>query len=116
LSAVPGLGTALLLTGGPRTLIRVLAADAAIAAQKPQTPHIYLFSIAVRPGRQGHGLGRQLMLPMLAACDRAHQSAYLESSNPANHGFYASLGFETVGEIRLGPGAPSLTPMWREPR
>ena len=114
--AVPGLAASLLLTGGPRTVMRTLAADATLARHKPHTPYVYLFSIAVPPGRQGQGLGRRLMLPVLTACDRARHPAYLESSNPANHGFYASLGFETVGEIRIAPDAPPLEAMWREPR
>ena len=78
--------------------------------------HAYLFSIAVRPGAQGKGLGRKLIAPVLAACDRLGVPAYLENSNPANAGFYGSLGFVVCGEIRPTPDAPALLPMVREPR
>ncbi|SDM51123.1 GNAT family N-acetyltransferase [Maricaulis salignorans] len=116
LYALPGLAASLLATGGPRALMRALAADTALAAHKPKAPHIYLFTIAVRRGRQGQGLGRRLILPTLAACDRAQRPAYLENSNPANDGFYRSLGFESIGEILIAPDAPPLEAMWREPR
>lgn len=114
--ATPGLAASLLLNGGPAALMRAMTADAAIVAQKPQTPHVYLFTIAVRPGLQGQGYGRRLMQPVLEACDRAGLPAYLESSNPANLGFYGSLGIKAAGEIHAGPSAPPMTPMWREPR
>tara|TARA_R110002126_G_scaffold141324_4_gene286414 strand:- start:2272 stop:2889 length:618 start_codon:yes stop_codon:yes gene_type:complete len=114
--AMPGLAAALLASGGPRALIRGMAADAALAAHKPQMPHVYLFTIAVRPALQGQGYGRRLMQPVLKACDRARLPAYLESSNPANLGFYGSLGFKVIGEIQIAPGAPPMTPMWRDAR
>lgn len=116
LQAIPGLALCLLANGGPKTLMRAMTADAAIAAQKPQIPHVYLFTIAVRPALQGQGYGRRLMQPVLEACDRARLPAYLESSNPANLGFYGSLGFKVSGDIQAAPGAPPMTPMWREAR
>ncbi|WP_345721000.1 GNAT family N-acetyltransferase [Qipengyuania xiamenensis] len=82
----------------------------------PDFEHAYLFSIGVRPSQQGKGLGRKLIQPVLDACDRTGTRAYLENSNPANTGFYASCGFEPCGEIRPTPDAPPLVPMMREPR
>lgn len=70
----------------------------AMAAAHPPFPHAYLFTIGVRPAMQGKGLGRRLITPVLAACDRNSLPAYLENSNPANPGFYRSCGFEQSGE------------------
>jgi hypothetical protein len=42
--------------------------------------------------------------------------AYLQSSNLLNVPFYARHGFEVIGEIILGKGAPTVTAMWRDPR
>lgn len=89
---------------------------AAMEAAHPRFAHAYLFTIGVRPGAQGKGLGRRLMLPVLAACDRAGLPAYLENSNPQNHGFYRSCGFEHVQWIEPVPGAPPLEAMLRQPR
>jgi hypothetical protein len=42
--------------------------------------------------------------------------AYLESSNPANNGRYASVGFEPHGEFSYPGGGPVVTTMWRPAR
>lgn len=55
------------------------------------------------------------MRSRLDRCDAEHAPAYLESSNPANIGYYQRFGFEVTGEIVL-PDGPSLWPMWRQPR
>jgi hypothetical protein len=39
--------------------------------------------------------------------------AYLENSNPNNHGFYTSHGFEVMGPSISPADAPALIPMWR---
>lgn len=89
----------------------------AMEAVHPQFPHAYLFSIGLRPSAQGKGLGRKLIAPVLSACDRKGIPAYLENSNPANHGFYSSCGFEICGEpLHPEPGSPPLVPMLRQPR
>lgn len=95
---------------------RIDHAVAAMAAAHPKFPHAYLFTIGVRPRSRGKGLGRSLIAPMLAACDRAGLPAYLENSNPANRGFYGSCGFERTGMIEAEPGAPPLEAMLRPPR
>ncbi len=86
-------------------------------AAHPNYPHAYLFSIGVRRAAQGTGLGRKVIAPVLDACDRAGLPAYLENSNPANTGFYASCGFAPQGDpIHPEPDSPPLIPMVREPR
>ena len=71
----------------------------------------------MRQRARGTGLGRRLITPVLDACDRTGTRAYLENSNPANAGFYASCGFAVLGEpIRPTPDSPPLQPMIRDPR
>ena len=82
----------------------------------PREPHYYLETLGTRKAVQGKGLGSAVMSPMLERCDREGVPAYLESSNPRNIPFYARHGFEVRDPVPLPPGAPVLTPMWREPR
>lgn len=89
---------------------------AAMEAAHPAFPHAYLFTIGVRPRSRGKGLGRQLIAPVLEACDRLGVPAYLENSNPSNRGFYHSCGFERTQMIEVEPGAPPLEAMLRRPR
>lgn len=95
---------------------RIGHAVAAMEAAHPTFPHAYLFTIGVRPRAQGKGIGRMLIAPVLAACDRMGLPAYLENSNPRNRGFYAGCGFERTGWIEAEPGAPPLEAMLRQPR
>lgn len=95
---------------------RGMAAEAEMSRKRPKEPHAYLFTIGVRPSAQGTGLGHRLLAPMLEACDRAGLPAYLENSNPRNHGFYAGHGFAHREYFEPAPGAPPLEAMWREPR
>lgn len=89
---------------------------AAMDAAHPTFPHAYLFTIGVRKRSRGKGLGRTLIAPVLAACDRSGLPAYLENSSPANRGFYHASGFEHLGWIDVGMGAPPLEAMLRQPR
>lgn len=99
--------------GGMKRINRTIAA---MEANHPAFPHAYLFTIGVRPSAQGKGLGRKLIQPVLDACDRIGMPAYLENSNPANCGFYASCGFERVKLIHPMDGSPPLEAMLRQPR
>ncbi|MEV7557324.1 GNAT family N-acetyltransferase [Streptomyces sp. NPDC089795] len=78
--------------------------------------HEYLLMIAVAPGRQGKGLGGELIAPVLERCDREGVPAYLEASSERSKGLYERLGWELTGEpVRL-PDGPLMWPMWRKPR
>lgn len=106
-----------LFASGPGAIGRGIKTGQAMEARHPQFPHAYLFSIGVRQRARGTGLGRRLIAPVLDACDRTGTRAYLENSNPANTGFYASCGFQVLGEpIHPVPDSPPLQPMIREPR
>ncbi|MCY4135919.1 MAG: GNAT family N-acetyltransferase [bacterium] len=78
-------------------------------------PHWYLAVLGTSSQQQSKGLGSKVLAPMLDRCDRIGALAYLESSNPANVGFYRRHGFEPYDEFTLGDGV-LITPMAREPR
>ncbi|MCX5011773.1 GNAT family N-acetyltransferase [Streptomyces sp. NBC_00555] len=78
--------------------------------------HEYLLMIAVAPGRQGEGLGSELMRPVLERCDREGVPAYLEASSERSKGLYERLGWEFTGEAVRLPDGPLMWPMWRKPR
>ena len=90
-------------------------ADAEAGVARPSEPHWYLVSMGTRPDRQGRGLGSAVLDPVLVHCDRAGQLAYLETSTPANVAFYRGHGFDTITEIRVSGGGPSVWPMLRRP-
>ncbi|MAZ86598.1 MAG: hypothetical protein CL693_03055 [Cellvibrionaceae bacterium] len=104
-----------LMTQGPKVLIRMLQVDAAMKKHHPKEPHLYLFTIGVLDSARGTGKGRALMVDVLNQCDSENLPVYLESTNPDNHGYYASLGFETLKVIHPIADAPPLELMWREP-
>jgi GNAT superfamily N-acetyltransferase len=81
----------------------------------PSEPCWYLPLIGVDPAYQGRGYGSALLRHALEQCDRAGQSAYLESSNPRNIPLYERHGFETMGTIQVG-SSPTLVPMLRRAR
>ncbi|MGZ9933301.1 GNAT family N-acetyltransferase [Streptomyces sp. NC-S4] len=78
--------------------------------------HEYLLMIAVAPGRQGQGLGSELIRPVLERCDREGVPAYLEASSDRSKGLYERLGWEFTGEAVRLPDGPLMWPMWRKPR
>lgn len=82
----------------------------------PKEPHMYLFTIGTRASARGQGIGKALLAPVLAACDRDRVPVYLENTNPANHGFYTAHGFERITEFPVGEGGPPMASMWREPK
>ena len=114
--AIPAFFWAVKLRSSRGASQRVDRAVAAMQAAHPDFPHAYLFTIGVRPRAQGKGLGRRLIAPVLAECDRLGLPAYLENSNPANRGFYGANGFERTEMIEVEPGAPPLEAMLRRPR
>ncbi|MFF3211838.1 GNAT family N-acetyltransferase [Streptomyces sp. NPDC002886] len=78
--------------------------------------HEYLLMIAVAPGRQGEGLGTELIRPVLERCDREGVPAYLEASSERSKGLYERLGWQFTGEAVRLPEGPLMWPMWRKPQ
>ena len=95
---------------------RTLTASRAMSLHHPKEEHLYLFTIAARRQARGRGLGGRLLEPVLAAADAAGLACYLENTNPANTRFYTRHGFRPAGMIELGPGAPPMQAMQREPQ
>jgi ribosomal protein S18 acetylase RimI-like enzyme len=83
-----------------------------MAAIHPRDPHWYLPWLAVAPGRQGHGLGGQLLEHGLAIVDANELPAFLETPNPRTVPLYESHGFEVVGTAQAG-SCPPMTSMLR---
>ena len=81
----------------------------------PEVEHWYLPAMGVDPQCQGKGYGSALLAHSLEVCDRAHQAAYLESTNPRNVDLYERFGFKVIGEIQAG-SSPTILPMLRAAR
>jgi ribosomal protein S18 acetylase RimI-like enzyme len=105
-----------LISLGPGAVYKILKFEREASKRKPVGPYMYLFSVGVLKAVRGTGLGRKLMVPMLEACDRESLPVFLESSNPENHGYYASLGFRTQEIYHFTKGAPPMEAMLRHPR
>lgn len=114
--SIPRLLIELVATTDLDALRRIVKADREMGLRKPKPRHLYLFTVGVRDSARGTGLGRRLLAPSLDAADRAGLPTYLESSNPANHGFYASMGFETLEVFEPVENSPPVETMWREPQ
>ncbi|MEO0816067.1 MAG: GNAT family N-acetyltransferase [Pseudomonadota bacterium] len=95
---------------------RALGLSAQMAEHHPTEPHMYLFTIGAVQEARGKGVGKSLLAPVLAACDRDGIPVYLENSNPVNGGFYRAHGFETITTFQVGGDGPVMEPMWRSPR
>ena len=89
--------------------------DEALRVPEEAGPHWYLGVLATRRARQGTGLGRAVLAPMLAAADRTHLATYLETASDANLRFYGQLGFAPVREAEM-PGGPLCWLLRRDPR
>ncbi|MFT6957118.1 MAG: ribosomal protein S18 acetylase RimI-like enzyme [Halieaceae bacterium] len=105
-----------LISLGPGAVYKIFKFERESSKRKPAEPYMYLFSVGVLKDVRGIGLGRKLMVPMLDACDRERLPVFLESSNPENHGYYASLGFRTQEIYHFTKGAPPMEAMLRHPR
>lgn len=99
-------------------LRRVLAVQAYLGrehARHAPEPHWYLYLLGVEPVRQGCGVGRALLTPVLARADATGVPCYLETQNPRNVGFYRRLGFRVMSDgVVPGTGLRVWT-MRREP-
>lgn len=85
----------------------------ACAEHLPTEPHAVLHSLCVAPDRQGAGLAAALLTPLLAQADDEGFPIALDSSNPRNLSFYRRLGFETVAEVHVPAGGPTMWSLHR---
>jgi GNAT superfamily N-acetyltransferase len=94
---------------------RLRSLGAMLADRHTDVPHFYLFLLGV--ARPGLGAGGSLLEPVLQRCDTDGLVAYLESTNPRNHGFYMRHGFDVVWTDRIdGANSPSISGLQRNPR
>jgi len=102
---------------GARAMAALEAADAVAAgAAGLDRRHWTCVYVAVRPDRQGRGIGRALLAPMLDAADRQGDPTQLASTNPRNLTFYERLGFRTLAIVQPDPELPRVWSLWREPQ
>lgn len=94
-------------------LDRVDAGDDLIIPLRPRVPHWYLATLGTRPERQGEGLGRAVLGPVLARCDAEGIPALTETATEENVAFYGRSGFEVLHELRMPMGGPPLWILWR---
>jgi ribosomal protein S18 acetylase RimI-like enzyme len=88
----------------------------ATAIFHPAEPLWVLALAAVDPDRQRQGLGKAVIAPGLAAADAEHVAAFVETQDPANVGFYESLGFIVTAELELPHRGPIHYAMYRAAR
>ncbi|MCP2287995.1 GNAT family N-acetyltransferase [Nocardia amikacinitolerans] len=89
-------------------------AEVALAPHRPAEPAWFLGTVGVDPDEQGRGLGAAVIRPGLAAAERAGVSAFLETSEERNVGFYERLGFRVTAAVDLPDGGPTTWAMLRD--
>ena len=99
---------------------RFAAFDAALERHHPGgVLHHHLAILAVRPDRQGRGLGAALLAAHHWELDQgAGIPAYLEASSQRSRRLYERHGYllRDGGPFALPAGGPLMWPMWRESR
>ena len=81
---------------------------AAAEAARPPGAHWYLGVLAVRPARQGRGLSRAVLTPILGAADRTGTAMSLETGTESNLAVYERFGFRTYAQVDIPGGGPHL--------
>jgi predicted GNAT family N-acyltransferase len=95
--------------------VRLDRHDELVGRLLPAERGFYLGVVGVEPSRQGQGLGRSVLAPVLARADHDQQPATLETATQSNLPFYSSLGFEICGEGQHQDG-PHVWCLLRHPR
>jgi GNAT superfamily N-acetyltransferase len=89
---------------------------AALEAAHPSGASWYLQAMGIHPRAQRRGVGTRLMEPGLTLADEAGLPCYLQTSDPANVGYYQRFGFEVVQPaIEPFPAGPTYIGMNRPP-
>jgi GNAT superfamily N-acetyltransferase len=92
---------------------RFVAFDEALGSHHPAgTAHQHLAILAVRPDRQGLGIGSALLSAYHAALG-PELPVYLEASCQRSRKLYLRHGYVDCGAPYYLPGGPPMYPMWR---
>ncbi|MGN9777349.1 GNAT family N-acetyltransferase [Micromonospora sp. H33] len=89
--------------------------DELFAASHPHPDHHHLALLAVRPDRQGQGVGSALLRHHHAWLDANGIPGYLEAASEIGVELYTKHGYQVREPFRLPDGTP-FWPMWREPQ
>ena len=87
-----------------------------IRQQSAPAQHWYLMALGVTPAKQGRGLGRALVQPILARADAEQTPCYLETFTERNVQFYGRLGFSVLVHDHIPEGGPPFWTMVRMPQ
>jgi GNAT superfamily N-acetyltransferase len=79
-----------------------------------QYAHYYVVFNAVRPARQGQGIGGEILRRILDRADADGVGTYIECSTPRSLRLMLRHGFHDLAPLPL-PEGPSLYPAWRDP-
>jgi GNAT superfamily N-acetyltransferase len=90
------------LRAGPGPIVRGLRFSAIQEKGHPNEQHVYLWFLAVDPRHQRGGVGRALLARVY---EDATAPVYLDTANPDNVPYYASNGFEELGNAKGPRGA-----------
>lgn len=96
-----------------RLLRSAFPALSAIRKLHIKQPHYYLQTVGVHPDHKGKGVGGLFMRELCDMADQAGVAAYLETSNPANLGFYRRFRFEELDRLDTPGGGPPIWTMLR---
>jgi ribosomal protein S18 acetylase RimI-like enzyme len=94
-------GTLGLVATGLAQMPRIINLFSVLAENHPKEPHLYLQVLGCDPPFQGKGYGKALLdrLALEAKARPEIQGVYLETAKEANVAFYASKGYEVLGEL-----------------
>ena len=87
---------------GPGPIVRGLRFSAVQEKGHPHEEHVYLWFLAVDPKNQRGGVGRSLLARVY---EDAEAPVYLDTANPDNVPYYASNGYEELGQAAGPRGA-----------
>jgi GNAT superfamily N-acetyltransferase len=87
---------------GPGPIVRGLRTSSLQDGGHPEEEHHFVWWLGVDPAHQRTGVGRALLRRVF---HETEAPVYLDTANPANVPYYASLGFEEIGRAALPRGA-----------
>jgi GNAT superfamily N-acetyltransferase len=99
----------------PDEVARYEAFTKVLEAMTPEEPHWYLGLLGTEPSRQGTGVARALLEPMLARADDEGLPVFLETGMAGNVAIYERFRFATIAESDV-PDGPHVWGMLRPPR